>query len=535
MLNRWTEYCSELYSYKASGDPSVLNCPQTDTEDDHPILRIEVEAAVQPLKTGKSAGVNNIPAELVQAGGEDVITALTTICYKIWQTGKWPTPWTKSLVITPPEDSNLQQCQNYRTMSLTSHPSRATLNIILSRLKPQEERIIAEEQAGFRAGRSTIEQIFNLRILCERYLQHQQDLFHVFIDFKKAFDRFLHEALWATIKKYNISTNLIQVIKNLYNKATSAVLFNSSIGDWFRTTAGVRQGCLLSPTLFNIFLERIMTDALEDHEGSVSFGGKTITNLRFADDIDGLPGEEEGLANLVEHLDKASTAYGMEFSGEKTKVMTNTTSGINREIKVNGQKFETVTSFKYLGSVITDEGSKPEILSRIAQTTAALTRLKPVWIDKIRLMRSLVTSIFLYACESWTLTAELQRRIQAMEMGCYRKILHVSYKNHVTNEEVRAKIQQVIRPHEDILTIAKRRKLQWYGHVSRSLGLAKTILQDTVKGGRRQGREKKRWEDNIRERTSLEFGKPQRPVENRENGKKNWVQNHLWCPNDPRG
>ena len=95
------------------------------------------------------------------------------------------------------------------------------------------------------------------------------------------------------MKKYNITTNLIQVIKNLYNKATSAVLFNSSIGDWFRTTVGVRQGCQLSPTLFHIFLERIMTDALEDHESTVSIGGRTITNLRFADDTDDLAGQEK--------------------------------------------------------------------------------------------------------------------------------------------------------------------------------------------------------------------------------------------------
>ena len=107
--------------------------------------------------------------------------------------------------------------------------------------------------------------------------QHHQDLYHVFIDFKKAFDRVWHAALWATMKKYNISTNLIRVIKNPYDKATSAVLFNSSTADWFRTTVGVRQGCLLSPTLFNIFLERIMTDAVEDHEGTVSTGGRTIT------------------------------------------------------------------------------------------------------------------------------------------------------------------------------------------------------------------------------------------------------------------
>ena len=104
-----------------------------------------------------------------------------------------------------------------------------------------------------------------------------------------------------------------------------------------------------------------MTDVLEDHKSTVSIGGRTITNLRFADDIDGLAGEEEEPAKLVEDLDKASTAYGMEISAEKTKLMTNNISGINTEIKVNGQQRETVTSSKYLGSVTTDEGSKPEI------------------------------------------------------------------------------------------------------------------------------------------------------------------------------
>ena len=123
ILNQWTEYCSELYNYKANGDPSVLNRPQTDTKDDHPILHKEVEAAIQSLRKGKSAGVDNFPAELVQAGGEDVITAFMAICNKIWQTGEWPTPWTQSLVIILPKKGNLQQCQNYWTISLISHPS----------------------------------------------------------------------------------------------------------------------------------------------------------------------------------------------------------------------------------------------------------------------------------------------------------------------------------------------------------------------------------------------------------------------------
>ena len=102
-----TEYCTELHNYKTNGDPSALNCPQTDTEDDHSILRRKVGAAVQSLKKGKSAGVDNNPAELIQAGGENVITALTTICNKIWQTEEWPTPWTQFLAITPPKKGNL--------------------------------------------------------------------------------------------------------------------------------------------------------------------------------------------------------------------------------------------------------------------------------------------------------------------------------------------------------------------------------------------------------------------------------------------
>ena len=107
-----------------------------------------------------------------------------------------------------------------------------------------------------------------------------------------------------------------------------------------------------------------------------------------------------------------------------------------------------------------------------------------------------------------------------MEMRCYRKILCISCKDHFTNEEVCANIQQAIGPHKNLLIIEKKRILKWYGHVPRSSGLAKTILQGTMKEGRRQGRQRKRWEDNIREWTGLEFGKSQRAVENREKWRK---------------
>ena len=117
ILSRWTEYCSELYNYESCGDNTVLDCSQPPEEDLQPILREEVEIAVASLKKGKSAGVDNIPAELVQAGGETMIDVLTEICNRIWRTGEWPTPWTQSLIITLPKKGQLAalpELQNYQ-------------------------------------------------------------------------------------------------------------------------------------------------------------------------------------------------------------------------------------------------------------------------------------------------------------------------------------------------------------------------------------------------------------------------------------
>ena len=145
ILKRWSEYCSELYTHITTGDPKMLDVPPTTNNDSYPILWEEVEAAVKSLKKGKSAGVDNIPSELVQAGGEAMIDMLLIICNKIWQTGEWPTPWIQSLIITLSKKGSQQLCQNCRTISLISHPSKVILRILLNRLKPQAGEIIKEE------------------------------------------------------------------------------------------------------------------------------------------------------------------------------------------------------------------------------------------------------------------------------------------------------------------------------------------------------------------------------------------------------
>ena len=148
-------------------------------------------------------------------------------------------------------------------------------------------------------------------------------------------------------------------------------------------------------------------------------------------------------------------------------------------------------------------------------------------------MRTLILPTFLYACESWTLTAEIERRIQALEMRCYRRLLNISYKDHVMNEEVCNRIQNAIGVHDDLLTMVKKRKLRWYGHISRSFGMANTILQGTVKGARRRGRQKN---GKITSRNGREWGL-EIPWGQRKTGKdgKVLLQRHLWCPDDLQG
>ena len=132
VLKRWTEYCSViiLYTHNAEGDISVLTVNEPSNQDNFPILESEVEAAIQALKMGKSAGIDNIPAEVIKAGGHIVIQIMLDICNKIWETGIWPSDWTKSMIISLHKKGSKQKCENYRTISLISHSSKIMLKII---------------------------------------------------------------------------------------------------------------------------------------------------------------------------------------------------------------------------------------------------------------------------------------------------------------------------------------------------------------------------------------------------------------------
>ena len=280
--------------------------------------------------------------------------------------------------------------------------------------------------------------------MMEKHLRHKKELFHNFLDLKKAFDRVWHDGLWHGLRSFGIEEKLVQIMKSLHSSASSAVLLNNNASNYFRTTVGVRQGCLLSPILFNLYLENIMRETLHNFKSTISIGGPIISNLRFADDIDLMGGNNDELQELTDRLSNSAREYGMEISSEKSKVMVNSGDKITVQISMNGQQLEEVMAFKYLGATLTKDGrSTAEIKIRLAMATASMAKLNKIWSSKdvnfstkIKLYKTLALSTQLYGCESWTLTADSTKRIQAFENECYRRMLGISWKGRKTNEFV---------------------------------------------------------------------------------------------------
>ena len=217
-------------------------------------------------------------------------------------------------------------------------------------------------------------------------------------------------SIYIGIYRYiDIDSNITLMIKSLYKYSTSAMLFNSIRCQMFKTTIGVRQGCLLSPVLFNLFLEEIMAGIQDENISTISIGGRNLSNLRFTDDIDLISGSNDELQTLTNKLRNSASRYGMQISAEKSKIMINSNNrNFHTNIQLYGENLEEVDQFKYLGATITKNGSSDyDITIRLAQATSAMVRLTTIWNSKgirfklkYNLYRSLVLSILTYGCES---------------------------------------------------------------------------------------------------------------------------------------
>ena len=208
---------------------------------------------------------------------------MTSIINKVYDLGKIPQDWVNSIFIPIPKVNKATECSDHRTISLISHAAKILLIVIKNRITPIIEKQLAETQLGFRKGKGTREEIFNLRVLTERVIEKKKQLHICFIDYAKAFDRVKHEKLVDIMKKTGIPEHEIRLIVNLYWDQRAVIRTEKGITKEVEIKKGVRQGCILSPILFNLYSECLIKEAI-DEEAGVAINGININNIRFADD-----------------------------------------------------------------------------------------------------------------------------------------------------------------------------------------------------------------------------------------------------------
>jgi hypothetical protein len=379
-----------------------------------------------------------------------------------------PESWDISVLLPLFKKGSREDCSNYRGISLLCACFKLLESILLKRLGPVCPQ--RENQSGFRPGRSCVDAIFTLRTLLELRSEYSQPTIVVFIDFKAAFDSCHREGLWKVLREDGVPPAVVNVIKAMYAKSKCCVRVYNSLSDTFDVNAGVRQGGLLSPWAFNRLIDWVMRNAVGADDGIVCLRGSgRIGDIEYADDATLLSDDPVQMQGMLDRISEYAARVGLIINVSKTKVMHSCCDP--PPLTIYNDPIEVVEHFKYLGSTVTSSGdASMEINIRTGQARAAFSALeKTLWSRrninlkvKLKVYRSTVRSILLYGCETWPMKVEDARRLEACEMGFYRRILNIDYRDHVTNAAVLERVNSAA-----LSRIVQGRRLSWLGHVLR--------------------------------------------------------------------
>jgi len=492
-VQRWKRYLENLYCSEGQWEKlEELETVDQDEKGDS-ILRQEFDHALHSLKKNKAPGMDEIPAELIQNAGEKVKDKLYKLICRIYEEGVIPEDFRNSVIITLPKRANAEICENYRTISLLVHASKILTRIIYNRLEKIVEETLAEDQFGFRRNRGTREAILLLRTVIGKRMRISKPTYIAFVDLEKAFDKVDWTIMFSILKRVGIKYKDRRVIYKMYEnqKATIKIDNLEAKAD---IRKGVRQGCSLSPILFNLYIEYAMNQLkVETPEAGVKIHGERIPMLRFADDIAVLAESEKGLEKILTRMQEIMSQYKMKINTKKTKVMKCKVkeTGRRMNVKLGANKLEECDEYCYLGSIVTNDNySRRDIRSRIAQAKKAFADKKQLLTSAIhldtrkRFLKAYIWSVALNGCETWTLREEDKKRVEAFEMWCYRRMMKISWEDRITNE----KVLEHVNEKRSILKVIQRRRDKMIGHLLRHGGLALLILEGMAEGKKARGR-----------------------------------------------
>ena len=272
------------------------------------------------------------------------------------------------------------ECGNWRGITLLPVAAKVLGKVIITRIGDAVDTRLRQEQAGFRRGRGTVEQIFILRNNIEQVIEWNANLYVCFVDFEKAFDSIDRGILWGIMGEYGIPSKLITMVKAMYEQSKCAVVDGSGSYDWFDVRTGVKQGCCMSGFLFLLVIDWVMRRTLEGRQTGIrwQFTGK-LEDLDFADDVALVASRIVDMQTKLENLNTNGKKTGLKINLEKTVVMKwNVNPGL--KIHLEGSGIEEVEKFVFLGATVTSTGGAGEDISaRLGKAQAAFCNLKNIW------------------------------------------------------------------------------------------------------------------------------------------------------------
>ena len=517
-LERWKDHFQSTLNHPlpvVAVDPSDPPIGEEYECNVEPPTLEEVLGIINRLKRHKAPGEDGLPAEFFKQCPDVLGPWLHRIILKVWNTEQIPKDWSEAVLLPVHKKGDRKQCSNYRGISLIDVSAKVFTIALLNRFSQPRDRRVRPNQSGFRPGRGCTDQLFNLRRVLEQRWAYQQPTVACFIDFKSAFDSVDRESLWRTLHMDGMPDKLLRLIKAYYQSTTTRVRVYGQESRHFQVSSGVRQGCVLSPVLFNYAIDWVLNHALSSSPGVQVGRGFFLTDLAYADDVVVLGPSFPEVQSALDNVVQFAGMIGLEINAAKTKCISALVpSTQDLHLLVDGARVEVVESFVYLGSKCIPTGQGyADVERRINSARAAFIRLQRcLWSrreielnTKCRIFQSIVRNVLMYGCETWPLRVSDERRLEVFDNDCLRRILRVRRADHVPVATLRrqCKVQSISA---EIL----KRRLRWFGHVARrppdELIKRCMVAESPAQWRRRTGGQFRTWFSTVKKDLALVSG-----------------------------
>lgn len=504
-VSKWEDYFRTLLNEGRSDFLGTTEREKISPAREITVTEDRVKRCIKEMKGGKAPGPGEIPSELIKNGTPKLVRMMTKLINSCINKGDIPEDW-KMAYITPIYKKGRKDiCENYRGIAVTNTFSKVYGRMLRELIEEGYKEYEEEEQSGFRAGRSCIDNLFCLSQVMQKKWQTGRELHMVFLDLAKAYDSVPVIKLWEVMNESNINKILINAVKELYIDQKGKVKVGKQMTKAFPISKGLRQGCCLSPTLFKIYVNAVLQVWKRKCAGmGIPLDDNiTLYTLQFADDQVLMAQDQEDIEYMTRKIKQDYEKWGLSLNLEKTVYWT---LGSTHDVLTmeTGEIIRTAEDIKYLGTTIGKQGFyEKECETRIIKGRKILGALNPVIWDpnisrktKFRIYKSMIESVALYGAEIWQLPEQQKRKLRALEMDFLRRAAAISRMEKIRNERVK----EIMNLHHDIIEEIEKKQLTWFGHVQRmeEKRLPKRSLEWQPSERRKRGRPRPGWNDQIR-------------------------------------